>query len=376
MLAHGRGPLRHGRSGVSRLALHAAARWRTARGRDRVSSARRLGSLGSCSAHRRRAPCSLSVARTSPMMRAGALSEGGSVEAAFLHAGAHASSRRPTTSLSSSDARRRRLGRAADLLHRMSPKRRRDPRRAPRARRRKGSAGTGRSSSGSREASAVPSCGIGARVARASRRRANPPARAAGGPGAFLHEVVKKTGATKLRRGPTLDEQAETILMRMTRGAGPDGAARHARGRTGAARCPPGTCCFRSSVAESARRGEAGGRASRPRRPTNRGHEVVTKRVRVKILPALRERNLRGRRHNRRRHGRLRDATWTIATGCPGKAFGHGSPRAGCPPSSAGASRKCCARGGLNRSDSPPRAIISESALLSARPMRHGRGDH
>jgi tRNA(Ile)-lysidine synthase len=136
---------------------------------------------------------------------------------------------------------------------------------------------------------------------------------------AFLLEVVKKTGATKLALGHTLDDQAETILMRLTRGAGPS-ALLGMRAEGPAPLVRPLLQIERAELRAWLKRKRLSFRDD----PSNRDTRFDRNFVRLKILPALRELNPQAARHIVEGMARLRDDV-DYLDALSREAFGHGS---------------------------------------------------
>jgi len=136
---------------------------------------------------------------------------------------------------------------------------------------------------------------------------------------AFLLEVVKKTGATKLALGHTLDDQAETILMRLARGAGPSALlGMRAEGPKPLVR--PLLSIERADLRSWLKRS----RLPFHEDPTNRDTRFDRNFVRLKILPPLRELNPQAARHIVEGMARLRDDV-DYLDALSKEAFGHGS---------------------------------------------------
>lgn len=126
---------------------------------------------------------------------------------------------------------------------------------------------------------------------------------------AFLREVAEETGASRIALGHTLDDQAETVLLRLARGAGPTALS---------GMSPDGPGPFVRPLLEIAREDLRGWLARRkiPFRedPSNRRLEIDRNRVRRKVLPALREINPAAARHLAEAAARSRDdALWLDA---------------------------------------------------------------
>ena len=118
----------------------------------------------------------------------------------------------------------------------------------------------------------------------------------------FLQEVARKTGATKIALGHTLDDQAETIVMRLVRGSGPSALL-------GMRTAGPGLLVRPLlSIEREALRSWLGRKRIRFRDdPSNRDIKFDRNYVRWKVLPALRKLNPRAARHIVESTARLRD---------------------------------------------------------------------
>jgi len=104
----------------------------------------------------------------------------------------------------------------------------------------------------------------------------------------FLREVARRIGANRIATGHQSDDQAETILMRIRRGAGPRGLAGIPYSRPDTADpsiriIRPLLDCSREEVEEFLRHRNITARLDR----TNRSSEYLRNRVRHAILPAL-----------------------------------------------------------------------------------------
>jgi tRNA(Ile)-lysidine synthase len=118
----------------------------------------------------------------------------------------------------------------------------------------------------------------------------------------FLQEVARKTGATKIALGHTLDDQAETILMRLVRGSGPSGLlGMRAEGPGPLVR--PLLSIERSELRSWIKRNRIAFRED----PSNRNPRFDRNYVRLKVLPALRKLNPKAARHIAEGMSRLRD---------------------------------------------------------------------
>lgn len=122
----------------------------------------------------------------------------------------------------------------------------------------------------------------------------------------FLLACAEKVGASRIALGHTLDDQAETVLLRLVRGAGPAALA----GMT-----PEGPGPFVRPLLGLEREALRGWlrRLGIPFRedPTNRKIEADRNRLRHRVLPRLREINPQAARHVAEAAARLRaDASW------------------------------------------------------------------
>jgi len=98
---------------------------------------------------------------------------------------------------------------------------------------------------------------------------------------AFLRRVASELGATAIATGHTLDDQAETVLLHLTRGSGMAGLAGMRPLREGIAR--PLLLIGRAETTLVCRAAKI-----RPREdPTNRSLTFARNRVRLKVLPEL-----------------------------------------------------------------------------------------
>jgi tRNA(Ile)-lysidine synthase len=98
---------------------------------------------------------------------------------------------------------------------------------------------------------------------------------------AFLHRVAKELGATAIATGHTLDDQAETVLLHLTRGSGIAGAAGMRPLRDGIAR--PLLVIGRRETTAICRAAKI-----RPREDTtNTSLRFARNRVRLKVIPEL-----------------------------------------------------------------------------------------
>ena len=136
---------------------------------------------------------------------------------------------------------------------------------------------------------------------------------------AFLLEVVKKTGATKLALGHTLDDQAETILMRLARGAGPS-ALLGMRVEGPGPIVRPLLSVERADLRAWLKRKRIAFRDD----PSNRDPRFDRNFVRLKVLPLLRALNPQAARHIVDGMARLRDDVDYLAA-LAREAFGHES---------------------------------------------------
>lgn len=123
---------------------------------------------------------------------------------------------------------------------------------------------------------------------------------------AFLLESAGAVGATRVALGHTLDDQAETVLLRLVRGAGPSALA---------GMSPEGPGPFLRPLLEFERAELRGWLEQKglPFRedPTNRRLDADRNRLRHRVLPRLREINPRAARHVAEAAGRLRsDSAW------------------------------------------------------------------
>ncbi|RMG47878.1 MAG: tRNA lysidine(34) synthetase TilS [Acidobacteria bacterium] len=98
---------------------------------------------------------------------------------------------------------------------------------------------------------------------------------------AFLRSVAQRERAAAVALAHTLDDQAETVLMRLTRGCGARGAAAMARRRGDLWR--PLLGVRREALREFARRAGLEWRED----PTNRDPAATRNRVRMEVLPAI-----------------------------------------------------------------------------------------
>jgi tRNA(Ile)-lysidine synthase len=100
---------------------------------------------------------------------------------------------------------------------------------------------------------------------------------------AFLHEVARRTGASRIATGHTRDDQAETVLLRLLRGSGARGLAGiRPRREDGVVR--PLILASRAEVIEFLARGGVAFRED----ATNRDPRFLRNRVRHEVLPLLR----------------------------------------------------------------------------------------
>jgi tRNA(Ile)-lysidine synthase len=119
---------------------------------------------------------------------------------------------------------------------------------------------------------------------------------------AFLLEVARQTGATHVALGHTLDDQAETILMRLARGSGPSALL----GMRGAGPGPivrPLLAIERADIRAWLQRRRIAFRED----PSNRDLKFDRNYVRAKVLPALRKLNPNAARHLVEGVARLRE---------------------------------------------------------------------
>jgi tRNA(Ile)-lysidine synthase len=121
-------------------------------------------------------------------------------------------------------------------------------------------------------------------VARLRRKDESPEEAARRVRRAFLLEASRRTGADRIATGHHLDDQAETILMRLVRGAGPSSLA-------GMAESGPGPFVRPLLAIERAELRDYLGRRGLPFRedPTNRDLRFDRNRVRRLVLPVLAE---------------------------------------------------------------------------------------
>ena len=118
----------------------------------------------------------------------------------------------------------------------------------------------------------------------------------------FLQEIARKTGATRIALGHTLDDQAETILMRLVRGAGPSGLLGMRAAGPGAL-VRPLLGIERAEVRAWLRRRRIAFRED----PSNRNVRYDRNFVRLKVFPLLRRLNPKAARHIVQGAARLRD---------------------------------------------------------------------
>lgn len=98
---------------------------------------------------------------------------------------------------------------------------------------------------------------------------------------AFLRRVANEIGATAIATGHTIDDQAETVLLHLTRGSGLAGLAAMRPLRDGVAR--PLLAVTRQDTVAICRAAKV-----RPREdPTNRSLRFARNRVRLRVLPEL-----------------------------------------------------------------------------------------
>jgi tRNA(Ile)-lysidine synthetase-like protein len=98
---------------------------------------------------------------------------------------------------------------------------------------------------------------------------------------AFLRRVAREIGATAIATGHTKDDQAETVLLHLTRGAGIDGLAGMRPDRDGIVR--PLLAITRADTTAVVRSARITARED----PTNRSLRFARNRVRHRVLPQL-----------------------------------------------------------------------------------------
>ena len=135
----------------------------------------------------------------------------------------------------------------------------------------------------------------------------------------FLQEVARKTGATKIALGHTLDDQAETILMRLVRGSGPSAILGMRTAGPGLLMRPL-LAVERAEIRSWLRRNRHSFRED----PSNRDLKFDRNYVRLKVLPVLRKLNPQAARHIVESTGRLRDDV-DYLDALAREAFGHDS---------------------------------------------------
>lgn len=203
-------------------------------------------------------------------------------------------------------------------------------------------------------------CHADRRDVAAARRRDESPAEAARRVrNAFLAEVADRAGADLVATGHTLDDQAETVLMRLARGAGP--AALAAMAPRGPGRLVrPLLGIERAALRAFLERHGLAWRED----PSNRDGRYDRTRTRERVLPVLaRELNPRAARHLVEAADRLRaDAACldAIADREHARLFDRARARRG----GAGAWRADAAA--LTALDEPIRTRVLRRALLSA----------
>jgi tRNA(Ile)-lysidine synthase len=101
----------------------------------------------------------------------------------------------------------------------------------------------------------------------------------------FLRSVARRTGATAIATGHTLDDQAETVLLRLMRGAGPNGLAgiRVRRDERGVSVIRPFLGVEKKTLLSFLRENKIAFSVD----PTNRSDEFTRNRVRHGLLPYL-----------------------------------------------------------------------------------------
>jgi tRNA(Ile)-lysidine synthase len=119
---------------------------------------------------------------------------------------------------------------------------------------------------------------------------------------AFLLEVARTTGATKVALGHTQDDQAETVLMRLVRGAGP-GALLGMRAAGPGPLVRPLLTIEREDLRAWLRRKRIRFRED----PSNRDVRFDRNFIRREVIPLLRKRNPGAVRHIAEGAARLRD---------------------------------------------------------------------
>jgi tRNA(Ile)-lysidine synthase len=121
----------------------------------------------------------------------------------------------------------------------------------------------------------------------------------------FLTRVAKDVGASAIATGHTLDDQAETVLLRLLRGSGLDGLAGIPPVRQGDAVriVRPLLETTRAEVLAYLREIDVGWRED----PSNQDHDILRNRIRLVLLPALEGYNPDVRRTLARVAGLLRD---------------------------------------------------------------------
>lgn len=118
----------------------------------------------------------------------------------------------------------------------------------------------------------------------------------------FLQDVAHQAGASKVALGHTLDDQAETILMRLVRGSGPSGLL-GMRSRGPGRLVRPLLGIERAEVRAWLRRRRIAFRED----PSNRNVRYDRNFVRLKVLPLLRQLNPKAARHIVEGAARLRE---------------------------------------------------------------------
>jgi len=146
---------------------------------------------------------------------------------------------------------------------------------------------------------------------------------------AFLRRAAAQVGATAIATGHTRDDQAETVLLHLTRGSGLDGVAAMRPLRDGIAR--PLLEIGRADTEAICRAAKI-----RPREdPTNRSLTFARNRVRLRVLPELRRINPR----TAEALARFAEAAWAFADASPAAPEPSADPSAGVPQAIERASR-------------------------------------